>query len=77
MTIALVILGLALAAEFFSRSRAERSWAKERQLLLERIQHPERVSVAEPGPIREPLETDAPAMALIGTIDYGEPGEAA
>lgn len=72
MTIAIVILGLALAAEFFSRSRAERSWEKERQLLLERIQHPERVSVQEPGPVLEPLETDGEALAQVGTITFGD-----
>lgn len=71
MTIAIVVLGLALAAEFFSRSRAERSWEKERQLLLERIQHPERVSVQEPGPVLEPLETDGEALAQVGTINFG------
>jgi hypothetical protein len=43
-------------------------WTKERQLLLERIQRPDRTPVQGPTPDREPLETDGEELALIGQI---------
>jgi hypothetical protein len=49
-------------------------WEEERQILLERIQAPERVRVTErPAEDKEPLELDDPELARVGTIDYGEP----
>lgn len=52
-----------------------RQWADERQVLLERIQAPERVNLQPAGEPQEPLITDAPELALVGQIDDREPLE--
>lgn len=72
MIAAVIVLGVVVLTLLYLRDREAKAWASERQLLLERIQHPERVSVQEPGSTLEPLETDGEALALIGTIDYGD-----
>lgn len=71
MTIAYVILG-SLTALLIYREREMRKererWEAERQLLLERIQRPDRAPVLGPTPDREPLETDQAQLALVGQI---------
>lgn len=74
MTVAIVVLGVILTAQFFQHARAERVWENERQVLLERIQAPERVRMTEAAPEeKEPLDLDDDELARVGTIDYGEP----
>ncbi len=64
--IALALL-LALVLILFQGERA--SWAKERQLLLERIQRPERVfAEGEPRQTFDPPQTDAEEFAKLGVI---------
>lgn len=76
MTLIAVVLIAALVAEGLLGYRQERAWEKERQLLLERIQAPERVHVAA---VAEPQENgpepDADQQALVGAIIDGEPTE--
>jgi len=69
----MIVFGLIVAAEIALQAFLSASWAKERQILLERIQAPERVSIASQSPEKEPLETDEGEMALVGRIDYGAP----
>ncbi len=63
--IALALL-LALVLILFQGERA--SWAKERQLLLERIQKPERVLAVGETKAQAPLESDREQFAKIGVI---------
>jgi hypothetical protein len=68
---ALVLLIVGMFAEKRSIASERHQWASERQELLNRIQHPERVPISAGEPV-EPLETDADDLALIGSIHYDD-----
>jgi hypothetical protein len=72
MIVAVVVLGAVLAAVLVLHDRQVRAWSKERQILLERIQAPERVTLQGPGEVKDPLETDGAALALVGAVIEGE-----
>lgn len=75
MTVAVVVLAVVLIAVLLLHDRQVKAWTDERQLLLERIQAPERVSIVTAVADQEPLESDAPYMALVGQIDPQLPME--
>lgn len=73
MIIAVVTLGVVALGLLEYHYRETKAWASERQLLLERIQAPERVRVAEAPPRElEPLDLDDAQLARVGSIDYGD-----
>lgn len=74
MTIAIIGLTITSLVLLASLLVFSERWEKERQILLERIQAPERVRFLEQPPEeKDPLITDDPELARVGTIDYGEP----
>lgn len=75
MTTAVICLTVLILAVLLCWGRMAERWEKERQVLLERIQAPERVRFMEKPPEdKDPLEGDDAELARVGTIDYGEPG---
>jgi hypothetical protein len=71
----IVALLIAYAYMFFLigwKGFQESRWERERQILLERIQAPERVNIHKPGADRAPLQTDLDEMALVGTVQDEE-----
>jgi hypothetical protein len=74
MTVAIIVLAACVVFLMVWKAHQEDRWEKERQVLLERIQAPERVRYLEQPPEdKEPLVADDPELARVGTIDYGEP----
>ena len=71
MTVGVVALAIILLVTLAFHERERRSWENERQLLLERIQRPERVFVKEEAEPQDPMETDGAALALVGGIIEG------
>lgn len=75
VALAIIVLLLLLQREREAQRQMSREgdWRRERQMLLERIQHPERAPLITVAQEHEPTPTDGPQMALVGSIDYGEP----
>lgn len=72
MIAAIVVLGLVILLLLVHQDRERRAWERERHVLLERIQAPERVSLAPQGEPQEPLHTDGAALALVGAVVESE-----
>ena len=72
MIAAVVVLGMVVLVLLALKDRERKSNEAERQLLLERIQAPERVNTISQIEEREPLETDGSELALVGAIVEGE-----
>jgi len=72
MIAAVIVLGLLVAFLLLLKDRESKANAQERQLLLERIQAPERIHVAQAAQEQETLDPDSPELALVGTIIEGE-----
>lgn len=72
MTVAVVVLAVVLSIVLILHDRQVKGWTDERQLLLERIQAPERVSIVTAVADQEPLEPDSPELALVGGIIEGD-----
>lgn len=73
MIFAVVALAALLAGVLVLHDREVKALRTERQNLLERIRDPERIPVTA-GPEKKPMPTDAPELALVGSISYEDEG---